>query len=162
MTIPIRTIMSAIDNGDKDFYDRITPEQRKEIVPFVLLQWVANVADQPHDQISEIQEYYLKMVNKNVNLHFFDIQKDHPRLIWRLLCGCAMTDAIELKREWFTTKKITSGSSNHNKTAKFLRSRFPELNDEEIETMIMKNDSKTIKAYATDCGLSPADIKKQL
>lgn len=75
--------LEAIDRKDYGYYDRLTEEQKKKFVPFMIIQWVSAIKAN-----SKLQEYYLIASNDLANKYLFNenVQK-HPKLQWLMLCG---------------------------------------------------------------------------
>lgn len=74
--------LAAIDRKDYGYYDRLTEEQKKKFVPFMLIQWTSAVKAN-----SKLQQYYLLATNDFANKYLFNenVQK-HPKLQWLMLC----------------------------------------------------------------------------
>jgi hypothetical protein len=77
--------IAAIDKKDYDYYDRLTEEQKKKFVPYMMLMWVSTVKGS-HD----LQNYYLQSTDYHANKHMFNesVQK-HPKLQWLMLCAAS-------------------------------------------------------------------------
>tara|TARA_R110000868_G_scaffold302156_4_gene562651 strand:+ start:333 stop:935 length:603 start_codon:yes stop_codon:yes gene_type:complete len=75
--------LAALDKKDYLYYDRLTAEQRKKFVPFMMTHWMSSLKGNP-----AMQEYYIQSTQEHANIHLFDehIQK-HPKLQWLLLCA---------------------------------------------------------------------------
>lgn len=78
--------LEAIDRKDYGYYDRLTEEQKKKFVPFMLVQWISTVKAN-----TKIQQYYLLATNDFANRYLFNenIQK-HPKLQWMMLCTAGL------------------------------------------------------------------------
>lgn len=76
-------ILAAMDKKDYEFYDKLTDEQKKKIVPFMLTHWMSAVKGS-----KDLQSYYVMNVEYSVNKHLFSeyVQK-HPKLQWLMLCA---------------------------------------------------------------------------
>ena len=75
--------LKALDKKDYGYYDRLSPEQQKKFVPYMMLLWMSAIKGS-----EGIQRYYIMAVNEYANKHFFSehIQK-HPKLQWLMLCA---------------------------------------------------------------------------
>lgn len=80
--INLFSILEAIDRKDYGFYDRLTDEQKKKFVPFMLVQWTSAIKAN-----GKLQQYYLLATNDFANMYLFNenVQK-HPKLQWLMLC----------------------------------------------------------------------------
>jgi len=78
--------LAAIDKKDYGYYDKLTEEQQKKFVPYMMTYWVSCVQKQKTD----IQKYYVLSTNEMVNTHLFNefVQK-HPKLQWLMLCAAS-------------------------------------------------------------------------
>lgn len=78
--------LAAIDKKDYGYYDRLTEEQKKKFVPFMILQWISSVKAS-----RQIQEYYLLAANDFANKYLYNenVQKN-PKLQWLLLCSIGL------------------------------------------------------------------------
>ena len=78
-------ILAALDKKDYGFYDRLTDEQKKKIVPFMLTHWMSAI------KASEgLARYYVMSTNEYTNKYLFNenVQK-HPNLAWLMLCAAS-------------------------------------------------------------------------
>lgn len=76
--------LEAIDRKDYGYYDRLTMEQKKRFIPYMLLSWVASVKGYN-------QEAYLKNTNNIANVYFFDeVIQSNPKLQWLMLCAASV------------------------------------------------------------------------
>jgi hypothetical protein len=60
--------------------------------------------------------------------------------------------------EWIGFKK----KSDNNKTLKVLEQMFPDMKADELELLAMMSDTKEIKEYARELGMTDEEIKKLL
>ena len=75
--------IEALDRKDYGYYDRLSPEQQKKFVPYMMLFWMSTIKGQ-----SELQNYYLRSVDYYANKYIFNehVMK-HPKLQWLMLCS---------------------------------------------------------------------------
>lgn len=78
-------VLAAIDKKDYGFYDRLTEEQRKKFVPFMMVHWMSAIKGN-----EGIQRYYVMSTDYNANKYLFNeyVQK-HPKLQWLMLCAAS-------------------------------------------------------------------------
>jgi len=172
--------LAAIDRKDYSYYDRLTPEQQKKFVPFMLIHWVSAIKGN-----SELQNYYLQSTEYHANKYLFNenIQKN-PKLQWLMLCAASpglgkqfhqwiphIKDRVAKLKEHAKSKdikeyykKIYPKSSsqdleiiaqvfidNHKKKI-YLADKFPELKFDEIELLSDLVTSKEIEEYEEALG----------
>jgi hypothetical protein len=101
--------LAAIDRKDYEYYDRLTEEQKKKFVPFMMIKWLSSVQGS-----KDLQEYYIRSVNHIGNKHFLNFmigtkEHSHPKLQWLLLC--ASTPGLnKIRHHWIPQlkEKVTS------------------------------------------------------
>ena len=60
--LPLSRVLAAIDQKDYDFYDKLDPDQQKQISPFLLNRYTSLVKGD-----SDLHAYYLMATNQRVN-----------------------------------------------------------------------------------------------
>jgi hypothetical protein len=75
--------IEAIDLKDYEYLSKLTEEQQRKFVPYLMLHWISAVKGR--DQVSA---YYLMNTDASANKHMFNeaVQK-HPELQWKMLCA---------------------------------------------------------------------------
>ena len=126
--------MRQLDAKNRDFYDELTPEERKKFSTFLMVRWGSAV-----DGSREIQEYYVQSVNHYLNKHFFTMHR-HPKLQW-LMATAASPGMGAMRHNWIAPKKKEAGASAIKKQ---LRELYPHLKDDEIDLMASLTDKKEI------------------
>jgi hypothetical protein len=126
--------MRQLDAKNRDFYDELTPEERKKFSTFLMVRWGSAV-----DGSREIQEYYVQSVNHYLNKHFFTMHR-HPKLQW-LMATAASPGMGAMRHNWIAPKKKEAGASAIKKQ---LREIYPHFKDDEIDLMAELTDKKEI------------------
>ena len=126
--------MRQLDVKNRDFYDELTPEERKKFSTFLMVRWGSAV-----DGSREIQEYYVQSVNHYLNKHFFTMHR-HPKLQW-LMATAASPGMGAMRHNWIAPKKKEAGASAIKKQ---LRELYPHFKDDEIDLMAELTDKKEI------------------
>lgn len=77
--------LSALDKKDYGYYDRLTEDQQKKFVPYMMLMWMSAIKAS-----SALSGYYVMNTEYSANKHFFNenVQK-HPKLQWLMLCSAS-------------------------------------------------------------------------
>ena len=135
--LQLNTILGALDSKDYDFFDRCTPEQQKQITPFLLNRYVSLVKGS-----GELQAYYLMAGNQRVNTQYFELAK-HPKLVWQLLCTVSPGMGKQF-HQWVGLKKKSKGNSN--KVRKYIEQLHPTAKADELDILICMYTEKDIKA----------------
>ena len=126
--------MRQLDAKNRDFYDELTPEERKKFSTFLMVRWGSAV-----DGSQEIQEYYVQSTNHYLNKHFFTMHR-HPKLQW--LMATAVSPGMGAQRHnWIAPKKKEAGASAIKKQ---LRELYPHFKDDEIDLMAELTDQKEL------------------
>lgn len=77
--------LAAIDKKDYSYFSRLSEEQQKKFVPYLLVCYSSAV----HGS-SDLQKYYLNSVNYHANTHLFNEKiVEHPELVWYMLCAAS-------------------------------------------------------------------------
>ena len=143
--LSIHNEMAVFDRKEREFFDELTPDERKKFSNFLMIRWGSCIQGSV-----ELQNYYLQSSNHYVNKHFFAINK-HPKLQW--LCATAVSPGLGVQRhQWIAPKKKEAGASGIKKQ---LAEMYPTLKDDEIELMAKINTKKEIDAYLKASGQDP-------
>jgi len=172
--------LSALDKKDYDYYDKLTEEQKKKFVPYMMTLWMSAIKGS-----KDIQSYYIQSTNHYANKYLFNenVQK-HPKLQWLMLCAISpglgkqfhqwiphiansvsrLEQPAKVKdiKEYFTkiypkadTNTLQEFSetfvSDHKKKV-YLAKTFPNLKIDEIETLSQIVTDDDIKSYEKDRG----------
>ena len=167
--------IAAIDRKDYSYYDRLTPEQQKKFVPFMMLHWISAIKGS-----EGLSRYYVISTNEYANKHLFNenVMK-HPKLQWLMLCSASpgmgkqfhqwiphIRERISKLKESPKTKEIkdyykkiypkSSDSDlnlvtevfvdNHRKKM-YIAAKFPEMKFDEIELLSEIITDEDIKKY---------------
>lgn len=143
----IQNEMLQFDRKNRDFYDELTPEEKKKFSNYLMIRWGSSVQGD-----TELQGYYIQSCNHYFNKRFFDINR-HPKLQW--LCATAVSPGLGTQRhQWIAPKKKEPGASGIRKQ---LIELYPHMKDDEIEVMSKINTKKDIDTYLKDLG---REVKK--
>jgi len=83
MTLDIKRELAAVDMRDKDFYNNLTDQEKKEFSPYILMRYVSNVQGDTF-----WQEHYLEACNELVNKNHWAFTKNDKGMLWKLFAGC--------------------------------------------------------------------------
>lgn len=128
--------LSALDSKDYTYWDKLTIEQQRKFIPYMLLQWMSSVSGS-----NALQQYYLSSVDYHANKHMFNeaVQRN-PKLQWLLLCASSPGLGTQ-RHQWIPQL--------NKKVAKFEeRAKLGDV--KEYYTKIYSNgDSQSISELAT-------------
>ena len=145
--IPLAEVMKAIDKKDRQWYTRLTDEQKKAFSAWMMMRYASTVRGK-HDID------YLYLVNECVNRNFSDISK-HPELQWLLftVCGVGKPQNHEYIKPPNTRKK-------KSKVQSAVSDMFPHLKKDELDLFMQINSADEIKEYFSSAGMQDKEIKE--
>lgn len=122
--IDLFEMLSAIDNKDYGWYDRLTEEQKKKVVPYLLMQWTSMVSGK-----KEAQQFYVLSTNYHANRHMFnEVIQNHTEMQWMMLC--ASSPGIGKQRHtWIPQLSPKYGQLKAKATVKEVAEYFKKLYD---------------------------------
>jgi len=172
--------LAAIDRKDYSWYEKLSEDQRKKFVPFMLIHWASAVSGS-----KDMQSYYVYGFNEIANKYFFNeyVQK-HPKLQWLMLCASSpgvgkqfhywvpqiKSSVISYKepakvkdiKEYFTKiygkiaiddiSMLAEEYVRSNKIKFYLAKEYPELKHSDIETLASLVTDQDIKKYEQERG----------
>jgi len=170
----------AMDKKDYGYYDRLTEEQQKKFVPYMMTHWMSAIKGS-----GDVQGYYLRSVDYHANKHLFNeyVQK-HPKLQWYMLCasspglgkqfhqwiphlGSKVTSLKEPAKtkeikEYYTKiypkvdsddiDEIAKAFVQEHKRKCYLAETYPNLKQSDIEVLSQLVTDEDIKQYEKDRG----------
>lgn len=148
-TLDLMSTLEAADKGLKDYYDNLTDHERKAFAPLVTMRWLSAVSDQNPNQA-----YCVIAVNDLVNLGLFDLQKNHPELIWKLMCVAGT--GKRQQHQWIPNKKSTGTTP---KWDSWIRSQHGHVNDLEMQIIKQSKTSSEWLQVIEQSGASDSQIK---
>jgi hypothetical protein len=172
--------LTALDRKDYNYIDKLTEEQQKKFVPYMMTHWMSTVkAD------GGIQGYYVRSVDYYANQYLFNeyIQK-HPKLQWKMLCASSpgigkqfhqwiphlSTKVAQLKevpkqkevKDYYAKIYPKASEANLNQVSEafveehkkkvYLAKKFPELKQTDIELLSQLVTDDDIKNYERELG----------
>jgi hypothetical protein len=139
--------MRQLDLKNRQFYNELTPEERKKFSNFLMIRWGSSVQGP-----QELQEYYVQSCNHYFNKHFFSLNK-HPELQW--LCATAVSPGMGAHRhQWIAPKKKeSSNSAVRKKLAEF----YPNTKDDELDLLAKITTKQELDDYVKAHG---TEVKK--
>lgn len=172
--------LEALDKKDYGYWDRLTTEQQRKFLPYMLLQWLSSV-----DGSADLQRYYLNSVDYCANKHLFNeaVQR-HPKLQWLMMCSSS-PGLGKQRHQWIpqVNKKVAKNeerakirdikdyyakiyrsassqdiaelaniyvNTQHKKV--YLAEKYPEMKQSDIDTLSKIITEKDIETYEKDIG----------
>lgn len=144
--IALKDVMMAIDKKDRQFYNRLTDEQKKAFSAWMMMRYASSVQGRN-------AAHYVFMVNELVNKNFSDVSR-HPELQWLLL-----STAGSGKMEFHPYIKPPNSKKKKDKIGDFLSNIYPHFKNDEIELLISLNSKEELKQLAQAHGYDDKSIK---
>jgi len=145
--LPIKDVMGALDRKDREFYNRLSDDQKKDFGAWILLRYASSVQGQSAPQ-------FIYMVNECVNKDFYAINK-HPELQWLLFTTCG-----NKKIQYHQYIKPPTARKKKNKVQDFVASLYPHLKSDEIDLFLSINNNNELTELAKANGYADKDIEK--
>ena len=172
--------LAALDKKDYGYYDRLTPEQQKKFVPFMLIHWMSAIKSN-----GDLSRYYVISTNEHANKYLFNERvMKNPKLQWLMLCATSpglgkqfhqwiphIKDRVSKLREPAKTKdikeyfkKVYKSASDSDLTAisevfvethkrkMYLAEKFPNMKFEDIELLSELITDDNIHEYEKELG----------
>ena len=140
----------AIDLRDKDYYNRLSDDDKKQYAALVLMRFVSSAPNQ-----GGLHEYHLDAVNEVVNKDFWTLSK-HPELQHKLLTVCGM--GKKMYHGWIPMSK----RQNANKIRDFFNTTNPGLSDLEFDILLKEHTKDTFKDLLHEYGTQDKEVKELL
>ena len=129
--LDIKQELKAVDLKNYSFYDKLTPEEKKEFSPYVLMRFVSNVQGD-----RDVQEHFLEMTNELINKNHWQLSKDHKGLLWKLYAATGV--GVTAYHPYLAAGK----KEKANKIEKLLCELYPTMKMKEIKLLASMMDKK--------------------
>lgn len=139
--IDIFKVLEALDRKDYAFYSRLTEEQQKKFVPYMITHWMSSI-----NSSGMLGAYYTMSTDANANRHLFNERiQQHPELQWLMLCAASPGMGKQF-HQWLPHLNAKFGRLEAKATKKDAREYF-----EKIYKGASKQDIELItEAYVTE------------
>lgn len=173
-------VLAALDKKDYTYFDKLTEEQQKKFVPFMMIHWMSAIKGN-----EGLSRYYVMSTNEYANKYLFnEVVQKHPKLQWLMLCASSpglgkqfhqwiphiSSQVSKLKspakakeiKEYFakiypktdsnTLQEFAEEFVRDHKRKVYLSEVFPNLKIEDIETLNQIVTDSDIEQYEKDRG----------
>lgn len=129
--------LEALDRKDYGYFDKLTEEQQKKFVPYMMVHWVSSIKKQ-----GEVGKYYVLATEEIANKHMFnEYIQHHPQLQWLMLCAVSPNMGKQF-HQWIPQLSMKYGE---------LKAAAPKKEYVSYFTKIYKDaDTKTITEVADE------------
>ncbi len=172
--------LEALDKKDYGYYDRLSEEQQKKFVPFMMTHWMSQIKAK-----GGLGEYYIRSVNHYSNQHLFnEYVMNNPKLQWLMLCASSPgmgkqfhqwvphlsrkvttlkeTPSVKEAKDYFSKIYPNASTSDLNligesfvdehKKKVYLANQYPNLKHEDIEILSNLISEDDIRKYEQERG----------
>mgnify|MGYP006875440071 CR=1 FL=1 len=139
--------MRQFDSKNREFYDDLTPEEKKKFSNYLMIRWGATVTGD-----RDLEEYYILSANEKLNRHFFDVNR-HPKLQW--LMSTAVSPKVGSQKHSYPKFKAKEAADNQVK--KTLSKLYPTAKPDDIEVYSKLITKKQLKELMHQYGNSAKD-----
>lgn len=173
-------VLAALDKKDYGYYDKLTEEQKKKFVPYMMTLWMSAIKGN-----GSLQGYYVMNTEYTANKYLFNenVQK-HPKLQWLMLCAASpglgkqfhqwiphikervskLRESARVKevKEFYkkiypksddkTLQEFSEAFVEDHKRKRYLAETFPNLKIEDIETLNTIVTDEDIREYERERG----------
>lgn len=143
--IPLSSMLRAMDTKNRDFYQNLSDEEKKEFNAWLSMRYASSVD-------GKYGAYSLYAVNEVVNRDFHEF-RNHPELQWLLLT--AVGTGIPQNHTFIPPGK----RGKKDKLYEMILQIYPHLKPDEIELFIGINSKEQIINIAKSHGYSDEEIK---
>jgi hypothetical protein len=172
--------LEALDRKDYGYYSKLTEEQQKKFVPYMMTHWMSAIG-----ATGMLGAYYTMSTDQNANKYLFNERvQQHPELQWLMLCASspgmgkqfhqwiphlnAKFGRLEVKatkkdaREYF--EKVYKGASKEDialitdayveeqNHQHRLSQLYPDMKIDDIKTLSKIITSEDLDQYEAQCG----------
>jgi len=145
--LDLGSTLSAIDMKNKDYYNNLEDQEKKQYAPFVLMRFLSSATDQ-----SGLHQFHCLAVNDIVNTDFWTLSK-YPDFQHLLMCLVGL--GKKQFHQWIPNPK----KKNSDKVKEFLQRVHPSINDIEIKLFLRNNTIEEFKQLCRDYALEDKEIK---
>lgn len=149
-----KQVLPALNNGDYDFYSRLTPAEKKLYQPYVIARWLAGGQG--------AEQEYIQNTNEFVNAEFWTLTK-HPELQHKLMCISARLsngfNGRGARHQWLG---FMGGKRKKSAINDFLLLQNPQLRDEELDILKANITNDEFDEYLRGLGMQLEEHKKLL
>jgi chemotaxis methyl-accepting protein methylase len=145
--LKLNEILAAVDLNGKEVWDDLTEEQKKSVVFYTLNRYISSITGS-----REEKEHFVLLGNERFNKNLFLLLNKHPKLLWQLACSCGHESKKVFFHKWLKLNK------SKNKKVEFLGTLFPNLKQQDLETMSAITTTKEIKEYCAEMGWDKKEI----
>lgn len=136
--LDLKRVLAAVDRKDRDFYDKLTPEEQKTFHGLVPMRFTSSVQGN-----ADLQAYYLISTNKHANKRLFEISTKHRKLQWLVLTTISPGMGVHY-HPWIKLERKS------DKKIKELEKLYPQMKTDDLEVLAQLMSDKELKQLIKD------------
>jgi hypothetical protein len=142
-----RKVLPAVHKVDYNFFNKLTPQEIKGYMPFMILRNLSSTSDATHKE-------FLLNTNELLNSDFW-VLSEHPEFVHMISCVISLiSGGNNLTQHVYTAP---AKKTKANKLAPFFLKLNPNLNDIEIELLSKHYDKTKFKNLLNNLGLQDSE-----
>jgi hypothetical protein len=120
--LDIFKVLEALDRKDYGYYSRLTEEQQKKFVPYMITHWMSSI-----NATGMLGAYYTMNTDAAANKHLFNERvQQHPELQWLMLCAASPGTGKQF-HQWLPHLNAKFGRLEARATKKDAREYFEKV-----------------------------------
>lgn len=140
-------VLPAVHKNQYNFFDTLTPQEKKGYVPYMILRNLSTTQDRTHTE-------FLLNTNELLNTDFW-VLSEHPEFVHMLSCVISTISGGNNLTQHVYTPPVKKAKAN--KLASFFLKMNPNLNEVEINLLTTYYDKNKFKELLNTLGLQDSE-----
>lgn len=141
--LPLFDMLAALDAKDRNFFDRLDDDAKKEFTAFMAQRWFTSL---DHDEPG-LSEYHMQAAAERSNRLISNIPKGHEKLQYLLLTTLSPYPIKGLRRQLLKPIKRVSGEE---KRVNALIEIYPSAKTQDLEVMLQLMSDEEFRQLLDD------------
>lgn len=155
--IKLADLFGAVNRKDRQWWDRLTEEQRKKFSSWLYSRYMSIVRHNNPD----MHRYYVLAANSTLNRDLSKLTKNHTKLIYLLMTTMA-NDFTRADHQYIPPLKKNKADKKTNNKIRVLNELNPGAKDDDIETLAEVITDAEFEELLISHGWDPKKIKAEL
>lgn len=155
--IKLADLFGAINRKDRDWWERLSDEQRKKFSSWLYSRYMSIVRHNNPD----MHRYYVMAANKTLNCDLSKLTKNHAKLIYLLMTTLA-NDFTKADHQYIPPLKKNKSDKKANNKMRVLSDLNPGSKDDDIEVLANIMSDKEFEELLISHGWELKKIKAEL
>jgi mRNA-degrading endonuclease RelE of RelBE toxin-antitoxin system len=155
--IKLADLFSAVNRKDRDWWERLSDEQRKKFSSWLYSRYMSIVRHNNPD----MHRYYVLSANKELNRDLSKLTKNHTKLIYLLMTTMA-NEFTRADHQYIPPLKKNKADKKTNNKMRVLSELHPGSKDSDIETLANVITDEEFEELLVSHGWDIKKIKAEL